>query len=138
MKTTMPTPLAIAILLRPQCARGLSIPYAIFLTQRNLAASRLLHLQFQTVDRLDSRASARAERVGADGAPNLAMHEHLARRAGSDRLAYFADLADDAFSAGGRAIASLARDDVSDAENYQRQRGSSAVYDVTIYRQVGL
>src|SRR5208337_3637702 len=115
----------------PPRARGLSIRCAILRTLRILAASRyLLHLQFQSVDRLHPRPSAGAERVVADGAPDFAMHEHLAWRAGSDRLAHFADLADDAFCACGRSAPALARHDVSDAEDDQRQRGGGAVYDV--------
>src|ERR1700722_12709518 len=66
------------------------------------------------------------------------MHENSAGLAGSDRLAHFADLADDAFGAGGRAVAAFARHDVSDAENDKRQRGGSAIYNVATHLQVGL
>src|SRR5579862_4884684 len=66
------------------------------------------------------------------------MHEHLARRTGSDRLAHFTNLANDALSAGGRTITTFAGHDISDAENYQRQRGGGAIYNVAIHRQVGL
>src|SRR5208337_4563071 len=117
----------------PQSARGL---------EDNLryppALSYLLHLQFQTIDRLHACVSAGAERVGADGAPYLAMHEHLAWRARSDRLAHFRDLADNAFRTGGRAAAALAGHYISDAEDDQRQRGGGAIDNVAIDDQVSL
>src|SRR5271168_2081968 len=142
MKTIMPTPLAIVILLGPQPPRARGACRYLMLSSERceiLRASRqLLHLQFQSLDRLHAGASAGAERVVAGGAPNLAMHENLAGRAGCDRLAHFADLADDTLRTGGRAIAALARHDVSDAEDDQRQCRGGAVYNVAIDHQVGL
>src|ERR1700735_2397745 len=132
MKITIPTPPAIAILLRPLAREALdTLTFPPTLRQ-------LLNLQLQTVDRFHASARAGTERVAADRAPNLAMHENFAGRAGSDRLTHLANLADDALSARRRAPATFARHDVSDAENYQRQRRRGAVYNVAIDREVAL
>src|ERR1035437_4938045 len=66
------------------------------------------------------------------------MDNPFAARAGSDRLAPLADVADQAFRAGGRAVAAPAGHDISDAEDDQRQRGGGAIYDVAIDHQFGL
>src|SRR5208282_2888106 len=132
MKITIPTPPAIAILLRPLAREALAtVPSSLTLRQ-------LLNLQLQTVDRFHASARAGTERVAADRSPNLATHENFAGRAGTDRLPHLAHLADDTLRAGRRAPATLARHDISDAENYQRQRRRCAVYNVAINRQVAL
>src|SRR5215472_786314 len=100
-------------------------------------SARALDFDFQAAHRQDSRPRPLRERIAANRAPNLSVHEHLARGSRRDWFANFADLSDQAFGAGFGATSPITRQDVADPENCRGQARGSTVNDVAADHQVG-